>query len=384
MKFRIIQLITLIKYYLCLFFVLIFRKKTLNVWLISERGDEARDNGFAFFRYMKDNHPEICVKYVISKKSPDIVKFQKDMNDIIYYRSWKHHYYFILSKALISTHIMGYSPEFRMMGKLVRKKLIYFKGKQIFLQHGITKDDSPGLYFEKTNLDIFICGAKAEYDYVNSNFHYNGQVKYTGFARYDYLKNEFNNTILLMPTWRENLYHLDDDDFIKSEYYKSYNSLINNDTLDELLQENGYKLIFYPHYEIQKRIHLFKTNKKNIIVADSKNYSVPKLLKKTSLLVTDFSSVYFDVAYLRKPVIYYHFDYDNYRANHYKEGYFSYKEDGFGAICYNEDELFNKIKFYFNNEFKLEKVYSERIEKFFEYNDKNNCNRIFNEINNIL
>ena len=187
-----------------------------------------------------------------------------------------------------------------------------------------------------------------------------------------------------MPTWRENLYHLSDSEFINSNYYKRYISLINNKEIDKMLKNNGFKLIFYPHYEIQKRINLFKTTNKNVIIANSYDYSVPELLKQTSLLITDFSSVFFDVAFMGKPIIYYHFDYDDYRKNHYKEGYFSYKNDGFGDICINEKEILSKIEEYFNNNFKIEKKYLDRIDSFFVYKDKNNCERIYNEIIKLL
>lgn len=384
MKMRIIQLRVFIKYILTLVYVFIFKNKKVNTWLISERGDEARDNGYAFFIYMQKCHPEINTKFVISKNSPDYAKISKYQNNVILYRSWKHFYYFITSEVLISTHIMGFSPEFRMMGKLERKKLLYYKGKKVFLQHGITKDNSPGLYYDNTHLDIFVCGAKDEYEYIKRNFHYSNQVKYTGLARYDYLVSSENKTILLMPTWRENLYHCNDAHFIKTKYYKTYDSLINNIELDNILEKYGYKLIFYPHYEIQKRIHLFHTNSKNVIIANSNDYFVPDLLRNTSLLITDFSSVYFDVAYMKKPIVYYHFDYDDYRKNHYEEGYFSYTDNGFGKICSSENELINQINYYFESNFKLEKRYVDRINSFFTYRDNNNCERIYNEIIKIL
>lgn len=380
-KIRISQFWVLLKYYIVVLYVIAFRRKTINTWLISERGDEARDNGFVFFKYLKNNHPEIKCKYIINKKSVDIEKVKPYINDVIYYRSIKHIYYFILSKYLISSHIMGYSPDFRSMGKLDRKKLLYYRGYKIFLQHGIVKDNTPGLYYDNTKLDLFICGANNEYNYVNSNFHYpKNIVKYTGLARFDDLDNSFDNTILLMPTWRENLYKLTDDEFKKTNYFIRYNSLINNQLLNSFLKEKGFKLIFYPHYEIQKRINCFNTTMSNIIIADSKNYSVPVLLKKNSLLITDYSSVYFDQAFLKKPVIYYQFDYEEYRAFHYKEGWFSYQNNGFGSIVKNEDELLKVLFRCFDNNFELESKYLTRINDTFKFNDKNNCERIFNEI----
>ena len=38
-------------------------------WLVCERPDEAQDNGFIFFKYLIENHPEIKPVYLIDKKS---------------------------------------------------------------------------------------------------------------------------------------------------------------------------------------------------------------------------------------------------------------------------------------------------------------------------
>ena len=47
----------------------------LDVWLISERGHEARDNAFIFFEYIQKEHPEINAKYIISYDSKDVERF---------------------------------------------------------------------------------------------------------------------------------------------------------------------------------------------------------------------------------------------------------------------------------------------------------------------
>ena len=35
--------------------------KYRGVWIVSERGSDARDNGYHFFKYIRENHPEIKV-----------------------------------------------------------------------------------------------------------------------------------------------------------------------------------------------------------------------------------------------------------------------------------------------------------------------------------
>lgn len=45
--------------------------KNRKVYLVSERGTDARDNGYHFFKYLRRQHPEIEAYYVIDKSSPD-------------------------------------------------------------------------------------------------------------------------------------------------------------------------------------------------------------------------------------------------------------------------------------------------------------------------
>ena len=46
-------------------------------WIICERGYDARDNGYHFYKYMKENHPEQKVYYIIDKNSADYRKVKE-------------------------------------------------------------------------------------------------------------------------------------------------------------------------------------------------------------------------------------------------------------------------------------------------------------------
>lgn len=82
---------------------------------------------------------------------------------------------------------------------------------------------------------------------------------------------------------------------------------------------------------------------------------------------------------MNKPIIYYQFDEDKYRALHYQKGFFDYKKDGFGPVIREEKDLVEYI-INFNLEFKNPKQYSQKIGSFFKYFDSNNTKRNFNEI----
>ena len=78
---------------------------------------------------------------------------------------------------------------------------------------------------------------------------------------------------------------------------------------------------------------------------------------------------------MEKPIIYFQFDYEEYRKKQYQDGYFDYKKDGFGPIVKNANELVKILKKI--NENGQEKKYINRMNNFFELKDQNNCERIY-------
>jgi hypothetical protein len=163
----------------------------------------------------------------------------------------------------------------------------------------------------------------------------------------------------------------------------AYQSLINNEKLINFLEENDFNLVFYPHYEVQKYLKYFKSKSDRIIIANSDLYDVQTLLIESKLLITDFSSVFFDFAYMNKPLAYYQFDKDYFFKNHYEKGYFSYRKHGFGPVLETEDEIVTFVEKNFENLFSLDDKYRKRAEKFFVLKDQKNCERIYNEIINL-
>ena len=53
-----------------------------NFWLVCEDKNEARDNGYWLFKYIREKHPEVKVAYAINKKSVDYKKV-KDLGKVI-------------------------------------------------------------------------------------------------------------------------------------------------------------------------------------------------------------------------------------------------------------------------------------------------------------
>ena len=180
-----------------------------------------------------------------------------------------------------------------------------------------------------------------------------------------------------MPTWRNWLggNYITDEVFKKTEYYKKWNSILNNKDFVSYIEEKNFKIFFYPHQHTQKFLHLFKSKSENIKIINNSEKDIQDLLKESRILITDYSSVFMDFAYMNKPVLFYQFDYEEYRKNQLQEGYFNYKRDGFGPVCVEEINLYNEFKK--TIEQGLDNEYKKRNNAFFELKDQNNCKRIY-------
>lgn len=361
-------------------------KKYRNLWIIAERGDDARDNGYFFYKYMRENHPEVNLWYAIKSDSADCKKIEA-LGNRVETDSFKHFLIYCASTVRISSSMWGgdlpYSDYFNKIRKYMSKKR-----KFVFLKHGIVKDFLPQHCAVSGTPDIYVCGAKPEYDYASQNFgHKEGVVKYTGLARFDNLHGiKTKDQILLMPTFRRWLQKMTAEEVSASEYIAAWNKILCDQRIIAALEESGLDLIFYPHYVMQKHINGFKAESERVKIAKFKDYDVQQLLIESKLLVTDFSSVFFDFGYMNKPTVYYQFDRERYINEHYDytKGYFDYDEMGFGEVCLDHEAIVDAICKSIGRNFALSEKYQERINKFFPLQDKNNCERIFGEINSLL
>ena len=190
--------------------------------------------------------------------------------------------------------------------------------------------------------------------------------------------------MLFMPTWRSSLRTCNKTTFAESEYYKKYESFLQSKKLYELLEEYDYELVFYPHYEVHRFLDCFSTFNPRISIADFRHYDVQDLLINTDILITDYSSVFFDYGYMRKPIVYYQYDEASFRAEQYGEGYFEYKRDSFGDVVETEDEVIESIRHILENDLRPDDVYHEKMNAFFNTHGKNNCQRTFDAICKML
>lgn len=361
-----------------------------NIWLICERENEARDNGYWFFKYMCENHPEIESVYAINTKGIDFNKVS-EIGKTIQFGSLKHWIYYFSAKYNISSQKEG-KPNAALC--YVLEVYLGARKNRIYLKHGIIKDSQRWIYYDVSKISMMCCAAEREQRFIQERFGYPKEdVKLVGLCRFDNLLREHTvkRQILIMPTMREWLRTISSDtlkyeqtlEFCESEYFVTWSSLIHDKSLHDLLNLYNIDLLFYPHPAMQKYVNQFNVDCDHIVIASDKNYDMQQLLMESAVLITDYSSIYFDFAYMRKPLIYYQFDYEKYRRGQYQEGYFSYDDDGFGPVVKTKDNLIKELEKILENNLILEGKYKERIDGFFAFNDTLNCERTYHAIKNL-
>lgn len=384
--------------YICAYFYLHLMHPQLlqqHLWLITEKPSEARDNGYCFFEFIRTHYPDINVYYAISADSQEKCKLDNLGNTIVY-DSLEHYAFYLAADFSISSQTVGAHPSimipefYRIISPLRNKKQ-----KTIFLQHGITKDyiNRHDWYYSNQMVDLFCVSSCREKVFIEHCYGYpEGYVRELGLCRFDRLNSHRctqDNSILIMPTWRKWLHHdggevasaAERDAFHESEYYNVYLHLLTNPRFSAMLTQYGYKAIFYPHYALQCYIDDFlSASSEQVIIADRKKYDVQELLKSSRLLVTDYSSVFFDFAYMKKPELFFQFDAEQFRNTHYAQGYFDYNDDAFGPICHDEAELLSMIEEYLRSGCTVQQKYIDRANSFFTYMDNHNCERTYEAI----
>ena len=354
-------------------------------WIISEVDFDARDNGFCFFQFLREKHKEINAFYVISKKNINY-KSVKALGNVVEPKSYKHILLFIASKVKASTLVNGCSPSYFFTKYYLSKH--HFTGKNIALKHGIFKNVHPNYFKDKAHLDLICCGALPEYNFIDKEFGYESNVaQYTGLARFDKLHNiTLKKAILIMPTWRRWLDNIKTcSDFESTFYFQQWNNFINDKAFLEMTEKKGLAVNFYIHPKLNRFKSSFNSMANKVHFLNTEDgEDIQKHLLESILLITDFSSVFFDFAYMKKVAVFYQFDEEKYFHQHYSKGYFDYRKDGFGPVCDTCDALVHEVMKASENNFEIETIYKQRSDYFFPLCDENNCERIFKAIIELL
>lgn len=373
------------------FYYVLFPIDNKMIFFESFNGNSFSCSPKAIYNYLISHDEYKDYKFIWAFKDLEKDHIKNNKNTIIVKsKSFKYYYYLSKSKYWIVNSLLDLS--------------VIKKSKQVYVQcwHGTplkklrcdinvtggvlnTKEE----VIKRNNLDVkkidyFISPSKYATSKFISAFNLKELNKEKiiiekGYPRNDKLINYNNNDIekikkdLNIPTDKKVILYAPtfrDDEHTSGVGY-TYKLNIDFDSLQKELK--NYIILFRAHYFIANSFEFDKY--KDFIYDVSKYDDINDLYIISDLLITDYSSVFFDYAILEKPIIFYMYDYDNYK-NNLRDFYIDLKELP-GPIVKDEKDLITLIKEK-NNKYK--NMYSSFNKKFNPYEDGKSTQRVVKEI----
>jgi CDP-glycerol glycerophosphotransferase (TagB/SpsB family) len=364
--------------------------KKRPIWMYLDKIYKGGDSSEYLYKYASAQNDGIRHYYLVDKKASDYERLKKEGYHPLVRGSIKHRLVFLLSDMMVISNSTVFAfNNFGMVNSSYIRDLVDFH--VCCVQHGMSVQKIAVAQNRlRDNTRLYFCASRYElknlsrpiYDYMGFN-----ALKLTGVPRYDGLVDKRQKQIMISPTWRmqaavpvrtnEGEQRDYNPLFKESTYFKVFNSLINDPRLIEAAKKYGYRIKYVLHPIVSAQSGDFDHNDYVDIIPAVGDMSYEKMFCESSLMVTDFSGIQFDFAYMRKPLVYLH---HKDIPQHYEEGSFFYDTMAFGEICHDNDELIDVLCDYMANGCQMKEEYVRRADDFFYYDDHNNCARIYKEM----
>jgi glycosyltransferase involved in cell wall biosynthesis len=326
-----------------------FQNRYRDAWVLMDRVNDADDNGERLFEYLRANRPDINAWFVIARSSSDWDRLRTAARGrLVAWGSFRWRMLMLNTHWLVSSHADRDLVEPPAVTRIAGGR----PWKFAFPQHGVIKDDL-SLWLNQRDIDLFVVSTPAELASVagdgTSYIVTHKETRNTGIPRFDRLlekgravKPKERDLVMVAPTWRTYLTlpidhrtqrRMVDQRFAESEFYQAWHGLLRSERVRDAVAKRGWRLGFMPHPNLQSVLAQLDLPEwvEPLTFAGT---DVQGLYARCALLVTDYSSVAFNVAYIDRPVVYFQFDRAAYaRGAHMgRKGYFEYERDGFGPV----------------------------------------------------
>lgn len=316
-------------------------------------GKQYSCNPRAIYEYLHEHHPEYRLLWSVDKRYKQ--KFEQLGIPLVYRFSVK--WLFLMPRAeyWVNNSRMPYwirKPKhtiFLQTWHGTPLKKLAADIEEIHMPGTTTDKYKESFYKEARNWDYLISPNSYSSAIFKRAFHYNNKLLETGYPRNDYL---FANNqpdainkmkqalgiptdkkvILYAPTWR-------DDEFINKGQYRFTLNL----DLGQLQASLGddYVILLRMHYLIANQLDV--KDYSGFVLDTSNHHDIRELYLISDLLVTDYSSVFFDYLCLKRPIVFYTYDIEKYRDK-LRGFYFDFEKDAPGPLVKTTEKLIDTIK----------------------------------------
>lgn len=367
-----------------------------DCYVLMDRDDKADDNAEHLYRHMMKTGRADNAWFVLARSSLDWDRLAGEGFKLLEFGSDDHVAAQMNAAALLSSHV-----DHHILWPVEKRDFVDLARYQfVFLQHGVTINDL-SLWLNTKPIRLFVTVtpdearsiAAPDGKYVFSE----REVLRSGFPRHDALLVKAaqvqQDAILIMPTWRK---YLTDEtmrngmergkvaEFAESDYARNWGAVLRDPRLRDLAERHGKKVVFVPHPNVAMYLDEMPVPDWIEQIDVRQGISYQDLLSRAAVAMTCYSSAVTEVAFLQRPIIYFQFDAEAFFSGGHicREGYFSFKRDGFGPVAETPDAVFTALAAALEG--KEDPVYKERRERAFPFRDGNCCERVCEAVERLL
>jgi CDP-glycerol glycerophosphotransferase (TagB/SpsB family) len=371
----LIYFINLPMYYISYLF-----PKNKNVWIFGAWfGEKYADNSKALFEFVNKHDEKIVAIWLTQSKTVFKELKQKGLNVYYTYSLFGYYYSAIARYVFVTTGMHDVN------------RFVSSNNIKVQLWHGtplkkIMNDDKLIVNKKKSSYalkQIFFPFNAVRYQYLLSsseNINNNlisafgnkiDNIIVKGYPRNDMLfaVNNKEKTITFLPT------HRGEGQGSIQNIFQSFDSK----EFNNFLEKKSCRLLIKPHFYDLNNITLQTTEYINILKDDINLY---QLLSNTDILITDYSSVYFDFLLLDRPIIFTPFDFKEYISKD-REMYYDYDKVTPGPRCGDWNEVMHEIEKLVNGEDNYSNERMKINNYFNKYKDGESSRRVYEFFKNL-
>lgn len=323
------------------------------------------------YEYLINTNQDFKFVWIFNELGKEIVGNAKQVKRF----SWKYYYYLATSKYWVTNARM---PNYLCK----RKETIYLQTwhgtplkklaadmKEVHMPGTTTEKYKKNFYKESRNWDYLVSPNRYSTEIFKRAFKYEKEILEFGYPRNDILcKSEIEmkdksdrikskigipkhkKVILYAPTWR-------DDEFYEKGKYK-FDLKLN---LHKMQQKFGheYVIVLRMHYLVADQVNIEGMD--HFVYELSKYEDIAELYLISDILITDYSSVFFDYANLRRPILFFTYDIAKYRSV-LRGFYIDFENEAPGPLLETSDQVVDAVA----NIESIEAEYKERFNRFYD------------------
>lgn len=359
------------------------RKRYADSWVLMDGIEAAGCNGEALFRWLRAEHPEVNAWFVLAEGAQDWSRLRREFGKrVVAHGSLDWRVLMAHCAHLLASHADD---------EIVRPPdIAEFTAPSwrfTFLQHGVISEDLSGWLGGKP-IDLFLTSTRGELESVagdGSAYPFTTkEVRLTGLPRFDELLETgaahgpgARDLVLVAPTWRRWL----GPDAVDSDFVRQWTALLSSEALAEECRRQRLTLVFQPHPHLAA-LAARMSLPDHVQVESGRGPVSEDWIARARVVVTDYSSIAFDAAYVDRPVVYFQFDRELALTGGHlgREGWFDHRRDGFGPVATSAADTVQAVLDTLAHGPAPVSPYAERMAAAFPQRDGLCCQRVFDAV----